>query len=116
MVFWTILTWVLTPIMIWKFNFNGVSLSAFLISFTSVLSVIMVKKYVDIKIWKSVWAQLLATILMSVFAYLGMGQWVKGLKELFIGIFLAAFVYGVSFLVLSGKRLFIELKSLKKNL
>lgn len=116
MVFWTVLTWVLTPILIWKFDFNGVSLSAFIISFTSILSVVMVKKYVKVEIWKNVWAQLLATIVMSVFAYMGMGQWVKGLKELLIGIVLAALVYGLSFFLFSGKKLLAELKSLRKNL
>ena len=116
MVFWTILTWVLTPIMIWKFNFNGVALSAFIISFTSILSVIMVKKYVKIEVFKNVWAQLLATALMSIFAYLGMGHWVNGLKQLFIGMILAAMVYGFSFLFFSGKKLLLELKSLRKNL
>jgi O-antigen/teichoic acid export membrane protein len=116
MVFWTLITWILTPIMIWKFNFNGVALSAFLISFTSVLSVIMVKKYVKIEIWKNVWAQLLASALMAVFAYLGMGHWVRSYKNLFIGILLTAAIYAFSFIIFSGKKLLAELKSLRKNI
>ena len=48
---WTSLTWILTPVLIWLFGFNGVALSSLLISFTSFLAIKYVKKEVPIEVW-----------------------------------------------------------------
>ena len=93
MLFWTILTWVLTPILIWLVGFNGVALAALLISFTSILSVILVKKYVPVDIWQNVNAQLAASFLMVSVAILGMSVWRQSLAKLFLGVALSAVTY-----------------------
>ena len=66
MIFWTILTWILTPIAITFYGYDGVALAALLISFTSVLSVIYTKKFVNFSFVDQVWRQFLASILMAV--------------------------------------------------
>lgn len=65
MVMWTILTWILTPIGIYFFGFNGVAIAAMAISFTSVLPIYYVKKIVDIQVWDQLWRQLLAAAVMA---------------------------------------------------
>jgi len=64
MILWTVLTWVLTPIFVIWFGYVGVSIAALVIGFTSILSVRMVHKYLPVKVWDSLWRQLLATTIL----------------------------------------------------
>lgn len=96
MVMWTILTWVLTPIGIYFFGFNGVAGAAMVISFTSVLPIYYVKKIVDIHVWDQVWRQLVAAGVMGIvgvsllplmntsFVYAAVGGLAMGLAYLVI--------------------------------
>jgi len=116
MVMWTVLTWVLTPILVWKFAFNGVAIAAFLISFTSIFSVFMTKKYIAIEIMKNIWPQLLAGFGMAVFGFLGIKLWSQSYINFFLGGISSFLFYIVIFLALAGRRFVTEIKSLKKNL
>ena len=116
MVLWTVLTWVLTPLLLWRFDYNGVALAAFLISFTSILSVRMVKKYLPVKIWQQIWAPLLASIVMAGTGVLGMPIWSSSIKKLFLGILVVGLSYLLSILIFAKDRLFRELRLLRKNL
>ena len=115
MVFWTVLTWLLTPVLLWKFSYNGVALAAFLISFTSILSVLMIKKYMQIDIWQNVKVQLLSALIMAGAAYVTLESWSQSLPMMLSGVLLSALLYGLSLLVLGRQRLLAELKSFKKK-
>lgn len=112
---WTVLTWVLTPIFLWKFGFNGVALSAFIISFTSLLSIKMVKKYIPVVIIPQIKSALFAAVIMAVVGYLGMDYWVRDIYRLLLGVVITSGVYGLSVILLDGKKIFIEIKNLMKN-
>lgn len=116
MVMWTSLTWLLTPLLVWKFAFNGVALAAFLISWTSVLSVWMIRRYLPVDVWRSTYAQLAASALMAVAAWLGMSWWQQSFSYLFAGGLLSALVYAASFLVFDRRRVWGELASLRRHL
>ena len=116
MTMWTVLTWVLTPVLVWKFGFNGVAIAAFLISFTSIFSVFMTKKYVAIEVMKNIWPQLVASIFMAVFGFLGIKYWGLSYRNFFFGGFASFLLYAVVFLALSKDRFLQEIKSLRKNL
>lgn len=114
MTMWTVLTWVLTPILVWKFAFNGVAIAAFLISFTSVFSVLLTKKYIAVEIMKNIWPQLVASLCMATFGFLGIKWWGVSYSNLFLGGVSSIAVYAVVFSIFSGKRFISEIKSLKK--
>lgn len=116
MVMWTILTWVLTPILVWKFAFNGVAIAAFLISFTSVFSVIMTKKYIAIEIIKNIWPQLVASIFMAAFGLLGIKVWDDSYLNFVAGGLSALLVYSLVFFSLSKDRFLQEVKNLRKRI
>ncbi|MBT4652000.1 MAG: oligosaccharide flippase family protein [Candidatus Pacebacteria bacterium] len=109
---WTVLTWVLTPVFIWKFGFNGVALSAFIISFTSLLSIRMVKKHIPVVIIPQIKSALLAAILMAIVGYLGINYWARDIYRLLLGVVITSGVYGLSITLLDGKKIFVEIKSL----
>lgn len=116
MVMWTVLTWILTPILVWKFAFNGVAIAAFLISFTSVFSVFMTKKYIAIEIMKNIWPQLLAGFGMAIFGFLGIKWWGQSYTNFFLGGVSSFLLYFAIFLAIAGRRFTAEIKGLKKNL
>lgn len=95
MTFWTILTWILTPVTIIFYGYNGVALAALLISFTSILSVICAKKFVNFSFVDQVWRQFLASILM---ALVGIGSTFYVVRP--SQLLLAMIVTGSSYLVI----------------
>ncbi|NCN03672.1 MAG: oligosaccharide flippase family protein [Candidatus Pacebacteria bacterium] len=115
MVMWTLLTWILTPIMLYYFGFNGVALAGFVISFTSFLPIIYVKKIVPINFMEQIWRQFTSMIIMSIVGLLGMPWWKLGIKEMLIGIILTGLTYTVSFILLGRHKLLGELNSIIKN-
>jgi O-antigen/teichoic acid export membrane protein len=113
MVMWTILTWVLTPLAMYFFGFNGVAAAAFVISFTSVLPIYYVRQFVKIQVWEHTWRQLLSATIMG-----GVGVALLPLmKTNFLWIFagggLMSATYGASLLLIGREKLFAELQSLR---
>lgn len=116
MVMWTVLTWVLTPILVWKFAFNGVAIAAFLISFTSIFSVTMTQKYIAVEIMKNIWPQLVASLFMASFGVLGLKLWSLSYLNFFVGGVSSFVLYAVIFFAFSRKRFLEEIRSLRRNI
>jgi lipopolysaccharide exporter len=112
MVMWTILTWVVTPIMMKFFGYNGVAMAALLIAFTSVIPIYYVKKIVKINVWEQIWRQLLASVVMIAVGILGYQVWGKSLFYLIIGMALVGSSYGLSWLIIGRDKLWGEVRSL----
>ncbi|HCC84075.1 MAG TPA: hypothetical protein DEP87_00085 [Candidatus Pacebacteria bacterium] len=113
MMIWTVLTWVLTPPLVWWFGFTGVAISAFIISFTSILPVISVKKIVPVAIWPQVKVPLIASSGMALVGWWGQSLWSTNLSWLLLGgVILATCYVGMAFLV-GGNQILTEIKSLK---
>lgn len=119
MVVWTTLTWVLTPILMYFFGFNGVAMSAFLISFTSVLSIHYVKKVVPIDAWSQVWQPLVAAIAMAAASASFVPFWSESFMHLGLGMIVAAVTYFGTLLLVGKNKLITEISSIlaysKKN-
>lgn len=116
MVMWTTLTWMLTPIFIWKFAFNGVAVAAFVISWTSVLSIVMIRRYLPVDVWRSTYAQLAASLVMAAFAVFSIKWWQLGFSYFFAGGLLSVLVYLAAFLLLDRRRIWAELRTLRRHL
>lgn len=113
MILWTGLTWVVTPLCIYFFGYNGVSLAALLISFTSVLTVYLVKQVVPIEFTQQVWRQLLASIVMATIGVVGLSFWEKSFAYLALGMGLSGLSYILTILLVGKDKLFTELRSLR---
>ncbi len=66
MIMWTVLTWILTPTLSLLMGFTGVSVAAFFISFTGIIPVMMMKRYVSFPVFASVIKPAVATVCMIV--------------------------------------------------
>ncbi|OGH16025.1 MAG: hypothetical protein A3C30_00795 [Candidatus Levybacteria bacterium RIFCSPHIGHO2_02_FULL_40_18] len=99
MVFWTALTWVLTPLSIFTFGFNGFAASSFIISVSSVLVYLIAKRYVSFSFTKPVFRQFAASFIMLTFIYLTR-QMIDSFPTLFLNMFIAGIIYlGVLYLM-----------------
>ena len=73
MVIWTVLTWVLTPLLIGIYGFNGFAYASFIISITSIGVFIVVKRYISFSFFGPIARQFVAAIGMGVAIYLTSG-------------------------------------------
>ncbi|PIR60440.1 MAG: hypothetical protein COU68_02605, partial [Candidatus Pacebacteria bacterium CG10_big_fil_rev_8_21_14_0_10_45_6] len=112
MVIWTILTWVLSPLLLIWYGFSGIAAAALLISFSSILSVWYVKRFVDLRVWEQVWRQLFAVLAMAVLGILGGSFWMRSIWWLLLGMGLTAGTYGAVLLLVGKTVVFSQIRSL----
>ena len=101
MVLWTILTWILTPVLIFLYGYNGVAVASFLISLTLVLTVYLVRRVVLFDFFGSIIKPLLATSIMGGVVYVFGLLFAKDLLTTFLviiagGIMYAAVMYFIA--------------------
>lgn len=100
MVFWTIATWVLTPIAIMVFGFNGVAAVSALISTSVVAVVFIAKKYIQFNLLNTIKAPLFSSLAMGVLLYFASPYLASNIITLIIGIaFFGAVYLGFVFLL-----------------
>ena len=109
MVFWTVLTWVLTPILIFTFGFNGFAAASFIISISSILVYLIAKRYVAFSFTKPVIRQLAASFIMLVFI-LFTKQMITSFPTLFLNMLIAGAVYLGTLYLIAGSELVKTLK------
>lgn len=114
MIFWTILTWVVTPIMIYFFSYTGVSIAAFLISLTSFIPVVLVKRIVKFSFLDQIWRQALGSVALAFIAILGSNIWATSLLHLVLGMLLAGLGYAVVTIAFGPRKMIHEFSSLVK--
>lgn len=115
MIFWTVLTWVLTPVLVSIYGFTGVALASFLISFTSVITVVLVKRFIEVKVLEAIYLPTLSSLVMGISVYLLTDNFVRGWTTLIPVIFLGFIIYSSLIFILGRDRVFSELKSFKNG-
>lgn len=93
MIMWTVLEWTLTPVLTIQFGFIGVGIASALISITSIIPIIIIKRIVNIKIMKSVYAGLVSAVIMFAFASVWSFYFVHDFISLMVVISFSALVY-----------------------
>jgi len=115
MVFWTVSTWVVTPICIYFFGANGVAIAAAIIASSSFLTIMMVKKILPLNFWDQVWRQLIAALgMFGVLVYFTK-WWGQSWLWLIAGVLCGIGIYGLFTIILGYNKLKKELLSLKKG-
>jgi len=113
MIIWTVLTWTITPVAMLLFGFSGVAIAAFIISFSSFLSVYFVRKFVRVNVWEQIWRQLVGSIGMCLAGVALIGFASQSLTRfLFVGVVIS-FVYLFLIFAIGHKKIIDEVKSLR---
>lgn len=93
MMMWTILVWILTPIFIYLYGYNGVSVASFLVTTTIVYTIFLVKKTVNFNFFRSIYKPAIATVIMTIVVYMSSEVFVKDVLSLGFVILIGAAVY-----------------------
>lgn len=64
MVIWTVMTWILVPILTMSFGFNGMAIASFIISFTGFMPILFLKRYLKFNFFSSIYKPFFMTIAM----------------------------------------------------
>lgn len=113
MVMWTVLTWVLTPILTLSLGFIGVALASFIISFSSVVTIILVKRILVVNILEAISIPTLASLVMGILVYF-YGQFlVRDRLSLVSAILVGAIFYSLIIYTFAKDKILSDLKSLQ---
>ena len=105
MAIWTVLIWILTPLFIYFYGYNGVAVASFLVTTTIFYTIFLVKKIINFNFFSSIFKPLISTILMAALVYIASNIFVKDLLSLIFVILTGGLVYLIMLFVLSGKEL-----------
>lgn len=110
MVMWTTLEWLLAPLLTLKFGFIGMGIASAIISFTSIIPLIIVKRIIGVSFLTNIWKPLLASFTMSVTVY-GFSYIIPGVLPVILTlIILGILIYVPLIFILSGEKLRSDLK------
>ena len=115
MIFWTIATWVLTPILIVLLGFNGVAIASAIISLSVVIVVFIVKKYITFNPFIAAYP-FLASVVMGIFIYFVSPIVVSNLLSLFLIVALAIVIYFLTMLLFAKQEITSNLHLIIDNL
>lgn len=115
MIFWTVATWILTPILIFSIGFNGFALSSAIISLSVFGVYFIAKKYVDFNLIASIKIPFFASIISFGVTYLFNYFGNENLFKFIILLLVSGLSYFMAILILGKKELFEIIKITKNN-
>jgi len=116
MVFWTCATWILTPLFISFYGFNGVAISSAVISLSVILVVYLTRKYISFNIISATGYPLLGAIVMGIPVYFLSQILIKGIFSLFFMIFIGAVLYFFTIFLFARKQVLSDIDLIRVNL
>lgn len=115
MIFWTVLTWTLTPLFIVLFGYNGVSLASFMVAVSSLIILYKTREFVKFSFIYAVSKPLVAAFFMAFFIFVTRRA-VTSLTFLFFEIIAAGIFYFITLTFLARKEMFSAVKLVRENI
>ena len=107
MVYWTILTWVLTPVLIFWIGYNGVAVASFIVTLTLFYTIHLVQKEIPFSFIKCIYKPLIAALTMALIVFGFSYFFVNNMMLLIFAILIGSCVYcGIMYLI--AKDEFVE--------
>ena len=113
MVMWTALTWILTPILVLKFGYNGAALASALVATSSFVPIIILKKLLPIDIGGNITLNVTSALIMGAVAWV-LVRPVSNLPGLFLAIGASGVLYILMVMALQRNKLFAEIASVRQ--
>lgn len=111
MVLWTTLTWILTPLLIFKYGYNGAALASALVASTSFIVIFIIKKVVPIRVLPNIFPAFISSLAMGVVAYRLSGL-AASLTGLAAAILISGCIYLISIAILQGSKIIKNLNTI----
>jgi O-antigen/teichoic acid export membrane protein len=113
MVMWTILTWAITPLFVYWYGFVGVAIASALISFTSIIPVVLIKRVLPVNVLDAVLLPICASIAMFLVVFSFATYFVTSKLMLFPAIGLGILTYTLFVLLFGKQRILNDLKTIR---
>ncbi len=91
---WTILTWILTPLAIVLFGYNGVSIASFVIALSLIYTIYLVRKQIVFSVIRPILKPTVAVVIMGIIAYAGGQIFVNNFLSLIVLVLMSGMIYG----------------------
>lgn len=115
MVMWTIIEWAITPFFAIKYGFLGVGMASVIISFTSIIPIIIVKGIINFDILKNIFKQFLCALAMFICIFYLAKNFIFNWQSLLVVILIGGFIYIGLTLIFIKEEFLINLKELKNE-
>lgn len=103
MIMWTVLTWVLIPLLTKFYSFDGVAIGAFIIAITGILPIIILKKYITFSVLKFIIKPLIISLISCLAMILILSQ-ISNLYGIIIASITGVIIYsGTSWALLKNE-------------
>lgn len=116
MIFWTLTTWILTPLAVVKLGFNGVAIVSAAISLSVVFVVFLVKRYIKFNLFRSIIFPILGSLVMGVILYGLSPIIVNDLLGFIFMILIGVMVYFLTMYLIAKKQVLEDIKLIKSHL
>ncbi len=93
MLMWTALEWALSPLLTVFYGYYGVGIATAIISFTSVIPVLIVKRQINVAVIKNIWQPLLSSVLMFLLIFFVGQMWIRNFGSLLMVVVAGALFY-----------------------
>jgi len=110
MIMWTVLSWVIIPFLSGKYSFVGASVGHFLVSVSSVVVYIVLKRLVNFDAFYAIGKPFLASVAMGTMLVFARSWFDSSILNLIMISVIGAGMYGISLYLLAGKSLFDDVK------
>ena len=105
MAMWTIMTWVLTPIGIHLYGYNGVAIASVLVSLTLGITIHLVKRVVEFSLLPTIIKPMIGSALMLLTLLILEHFFVRNIFSLILTILVAGLVYIISMYTLAREQI-----------
>lgn len=115
MVMWTTLEWALSPLLTLYFGFLGVGIASAVISITSIIPLIIVRRLIKIEVIRNIWQPILASSVMALFAFFLSRTFVNSFITLLWVVLISAAFYFVLIFILAKERIIKYYEGIKND-
>lgn len=115
MLFWTIITWILTPLFILWYGFNGFALASAVIAASVVFVVYVSKKFINFSLVKTTLFPLISTIIMGIAVYFSAKFLATNLIGFVCEIILGGIIYFAAMYFLAKKQLLADMALIREQ-
>jgi O-antigen/teichoic acid export membrane protein len=105
MVMWTLLTWILAPIFAIYFDYTGVAAAYLIISFTSVIPIIIVSRMFNIDVIATIIKPFVSSALMASILFLASLYLPRNLPVLLTLIIVGGIIYSASMIIIAKNKI-----------
>lgn len=116
MIFWTTATWVITPIMIMIYGYNGVSIASAIIAVSSIAVIYITKKYINFSVVNFLSVPLISSLLMGIIIYVLSTILPRTVITVIELILTGGVVYFASVFLMARNEVIADLREVRKHL